>query len=175
MKNSNFISFLTQKKISRLDSIVTTVSITLAIMYAIIVAGLHTMQVYKWYCLSVQKNNYNNQALEFDSVVTTRSALQKSKEELQGKVNFFKKQKKEQHVITRQLHSLYCDGAVFFKSVSINDYRFDISLEIKTVLQAHQFLKKLKEQPLVHKARIVHLSQHDKAYAIQIKGKFKNE
>ncbi len=130
MKKLNFMSFFAQEKESSLDRIIATTTITLVIMYLCIIAGVHSMQGYKWYQLSLQKNSYNNQALAFDSVVTARSELQKSKEYLQGKINFFKQQKKEQLIINNQLNALYFDGSVFFKTVSLNDYQFELYLEV---------------------------------------------
>lgn len=173
MKKINFISFFSQEKESSLDRIIATTTITLVIMYLSIIVAVHTMQGYKWYQLSVQKSNYNNQAVAFDSIVTKRSELQKSKEKLQDKINYFKQQKKDQLIINNQLNTFYFDGSVFLKTISINDYQFELSFETKTVRQAYQFLKELKAQPLIYKARIIHLSKVDSAYVVSIKGKFK--
>lgn len=166
------MTFFTSLKKSPLEQGIATATKIIVPLYVVVIMSMHSVQAYKWYQLSQQKNNYKKQTLSFENITKDHHEVQKEKLLVQEKIAFLNQQKKESREKYEQLKNIYYNPQEILTAVTIKNNQFSCSCSAKTTHKAHEFLKGLKVQPLVHKARIIHLTKNSGQYAVEIKGRF---
>ena len=130
------------------------------------------MQGYTWYHLRKQKIDSEQSLSAFNTSSENHAQTQQSKRTVQEKIDFVNQQKKGTITPLLYLKNIYYNPSQPITTMTLKGQQFSLTLHTQTIRIAQEFLKGLKMQPLIRKARFVHMHKDDTHYRVEIKGKF---
>jgi hypothetical protein len=134
---------------------------------------IHGAQAYKWYQLHKQYNEYKKQEGRYQGACTVRSGAEQKQQQLRDKMASLRKHQAAQERSAAQLEALFAIPYTHIRTAHLTDKRFNLELTAPTKQKALSLLQTLKQQPLVHKAKIHHLAAHAGACSVTVQGTWK--
>jgi hypothetical protein len=173
MKKINFASFLNNSKHDHTPHVVSRILIISIIALSSIILITHGLQAYQWYTLRKQYQEYKKQEVRYQGACSVRSGIEQKQQQLRDKMTALRKHQAAQERSAHQLEALFSIPYTHIRTTHLTDKRFNLELTAPTKQKALSLLQTLKQQSLVHKAKIHHLAAHAGAFSVTIQGTWK--